>query len=188
MTSGSTPLDHAILGLLHKEPRSGYALRKVFAETPLSHYSDSPGAIYPALARLRRMGLVTATVQNRQSLRPRQEFRLSSAGLKALHEWVSAPVTREELTGAGEAIMLRFVFAEQALGAAAAVAFLRSYERALAAYVPELEAYCAAAAGSMPLGARLALQGGVASHRGRLKWVREAIREFRGAPHERKAG
>jgi PadR family transcriptional regulator AphA len=179
VTHGATPLDYALLGLIHREAQSGYALRKLFATTPMAHYSDSPGSIYPALARLRARGLLTATVQNRQSLRPRQVFRISSAGLAALTDWVSAPVTREELTSVTGEVMLRFVFVEQVLGAAATVRFLQSYERALAAYVPELEAYVKASKAAMPLGARLALQSGVASHQAQLKWVREAIREFR---------
>ena len=185
--SGSTPLDYAILGLLHNAPMSGYALRKLFATTPMSHFSDSPGSIYPALARLRRKGLVTATVQKKQSLRPRQVFRLSSAGLKVLATWVSAPVTREELTGHGDEVMLRFVFSEQVLGPAAALRFLESYGRSLAAYIPELERYYESAAPAMSLAARLALRNGVASHQEQLAWVRDAIREFRRAVARKEA-
>jgi hypothetical protein len=39
-------LGHA---LLHQQPRSGYDLRKIFESSPIAYYSDSPGAIYPAL-------------------------------------------------------------------------------------------------------------------------------------------
>ena len=41
-----TPLSYALLGLMQMEPRSGYALRKVFETTPLGGYSSSPGSIY----------------------------------------------------------------------------------------------------------------------------------------------
>jgi len=47
-------LELALLGLVLREQRSGYALRKVFAETALGGNSSSPGAIYPALKRQRR--------------------------------------------------------------------------------------------------------------------------------------
>ena len=179
IVAATTSLNFAILGLLHQQPLSGYDVRKVFATTPMSHFSDSPGSIYPALARLRRQGLVTATVQKKNSLRPRQMFRLSAAGLKALTDWVSRPVSREELIAAAEEMMLRFVFAEQVLGHAAALQFLQSFEKVLAAYVPELERYYESAAPRMALGAALALKSGVASHRVQLQWVREAMREFR---------
>jgi DNA-binding PadR family transcriptional regulator len=179
IVSSASSLEFAILGLLHQQPMSGYSVRKVFATTPMSHFSDSPGSIYPALGRLRRQGLVTATVQKKNSLRPRQMFRPSAAGLKALTDWVSRPVTREELVTTNADVMLRFVFADQVLGHAAALDFLRSLESVLAAYVPELEQYCAVAAPQMALGAALALKRGVAAHEADLQWVRDAIREFR---------
>jgi DNA-binding PadR family transcriptional regulator len=182
-----TLLDHALMGLLHQEPRSGYTLRKLFATTPMAHFSDSPGSIYPALARLRRNGLVTATIQKKQSLRPRRVFRLSSAGLSALTTWVSAPVTRDEVISSDGAVMLRFVFAEQVLGPSGALRFLESFERVLETYVPELETYYEHAKSSMPLGARLALRMGVESHRTELQWVRDAIREFRRGVARREA-
>ena len=37
---------------------SGYDLRKIFTTTAMGSFSDSPGAIYPALARLEANGLV----------------------------------------------------------------------------------------------------------------------------------
>ena len=123
--------------------------------------------------------LVTSTVQKKNSLRPRQMYRLSATGLRALTDWVARPVSRDELVSTSGEVMLRFVFAEQVLGPAAAIEFLRSFERALVAYVPELERYCAVAAPEMSLGAALALKNGVAAHQAQLHWVREAIREFR---------
>lgn len=177
--SASSLLDYAILGHLQRQPMSGYAVRKLFATTPMAHYSDSPGSIYPALARLRRHGLVSATVQNRQTLRPRQVFRLTTAGLEALRGWVSAPVTRDEIVSGRGSVLLRFVFAEQVLGPAAAVRFLESFDQALRAYIPELERFYEGAQAAMPLGARLALRSGVKAHATQLRWVRDALREFR---------
>ena len=45
-------LELAILGLARQKARSGYELRRVFATTPMGHFSDSPGAIYAAVRRL----------------------------------------------------------------------------------------------------------------------------------------
>jgi DNA-binding PadR family transcriptional regulator len=45
-------LGYALLGLIHQKPSSGYDLRKTFTETAMGSFSNSPGAIYPALARL----------------------------------------------------------------------------------------------------------------------------------------
>ena len=53
-------LGYALLGLLHGKPASGYDLRKVFSSTSMKSYSDSPGAIYPALQQLEDEELVTS--------------------------------------------------------------------------------------------------------------------------------
>ena len=45
-------LGYAILGLLKDRALSGYDVRQEFTSSPMGHYSDSPGAIYPALKRL----------------------------------------------------------------------------------------------------------------------------------------
>ena len=50
-------LGHALLGLLHGSSLSGYDVRKIFTETPMGSFSNSPGAIYPALERLEKAGL-----------------------------------------------------------------------------------------------------------------------------------
>jgi len=55
-------LGYALLGLIHQKPSSGYDLRKTFAETAMGNYSDSPGAIYPALERLESQGLVRGVI------------------------------------------------------------------------------------------------------------------------------
>ena len=48
----ASPLDYLLVGLLSGGPRSGYDLRRQIGDSPLRVYSDSPGAIYPALRRL----------------------------------------------------------------------------------------------------------------------------------------
>ena len=83
--SAPTNLGFALLGLVHKEPMSGYDLRKVFAETALGNYSSSPGAIYPALARLEKQGLIIGKEDRSKSLRPKKLYRPSAKGEDALY-------------------------------------------------------------------------------------------------------
>jgi DNA-binding PadR family transcriptional regulator len=84
MSAPVSLLGYALLGLLHQRPSSGYALRKTFATTPMGTFSDRPGAIYPALRRLERQGLVRGRVESSAGLRQKQTFRLTPQGL-ALH-------------------------------------------------------------------------------------------------------
>ena len=103
-----TPLAGALLGLINEQPRSGYDLRRVFALTPMGHFSDSPGAIYPALRRLREAKLVESTVEGEGTLRPREIYHLTPAGVDALRAWATALPTREDLMAGVQLVMLRF--------------------------------------------------------------------------------
>lgn len=69
MISHISLLGYALLGLLHQRPSSGYALRRTFATMPMGTFSDSPGAIYPALRRLEQQGLVRGRLESSAGLR-----------------------------------------------------------------------------------------------------------------------
>ncbi len=108
-------LGYALLGLLQK-PSSGYDLRKVFSSTSMKTYSDSPGAIYPALGRLEKAGLIQGTIEEGAGMRRRQIFRLTPQGLSELKQWITRPVTREDLVRGSQEIILRFAFCETVSG------------------------------------------------------------------------
>jgi DNA-binding PadR family transcriptional regulator len=142
----------------------------------LAHFSDSPGSIYPALRRLERQGLVTATSGSR-TLRPKQVYHLTDAGRAELRRWVGLAVTRDEVVGR-DGVKLRFVFVAQILGPGAGASFLRELERVLADYIPELQTFYDVSAVAMPPGARWALKGGIDQYRAQLRWAREGIDQF----------
>ncbi len=78
----SSSLEYALLGLLRQSPQSGYDLRKTFAATPMRHFSDSPGSIYPALRRMKVRRWLTSSPES-GSARKRQEFAVTPAGTRA---------------------------------------------------------------------------------------------------------
>ena len=86
-------LGYALLGLLAQKRASGYDLRKMFTSTPMQTFSDSPGAIYPALRRLQEAGLIRGKVEESSGLRRRQVFALTAEGSAALREWLNEPVS-----------------------------------------------------------------------------------------------
>src|SRR5215472_1259651 len=90
-------LGYALLGLLHQQALSGYDLRKIFASTPIGGFSDSPGAIYPALRRLQERGLVRGEVQKSTGLRNRRVFRITPKGLASFKTWQTQPIVREDM-------------------------------------------------------------------------------------------
>jgi DNA-binding PadR family transcriptional regulator len=167
-------LGYALLGLLQQESRSGYDLRKMFALTPLMSFSDSPGAIYPALARLEKRGFIRGQIEGSSGLRRRKLFRLTAAGTAALKKWLRGPVTRDHVVRSLPELMLRFAFVHGVLGENAAIAFLKALSRELKSYVPVLQGYLGTYGSAMPLSGRLALESGIRGYEAQLQWARMA--------------
>lgn len=171
-------LGFALLGLLNEQPMSGYDLRKVFAQTAMGSFSDSPGAIYPALKRLEERGLVRGSVEESASLRQRRVFKLNAKGLAQFKAWLKRPVTRDDVIRRVGELMLRFAFMDDALGAERSAWFLREYAERLAEYIPSLKEFHKAQAVKMPRSARLAFESGIEEYEARLKWARSSVAEY----------
>lgn len=184
----SSPLELAILGLLWQQPRSGYDLLKVFTETAMGGYSSSPGAIYPALKRLARHGSITGEVQNRDSLRPRQVYSLTNAGVERLKQHLRQPVTQDDVMRHADGVMLRFVFAGEVLGRDEAIRVLEQFAREIESYLSDLKRQLAALpAAAGPYG-RCALQHGIDMYYAGACWARNAAKELAEQPTARITG
>jgi DNA-binding PadR family transcriptional regulator len=170
-------LGYALLGLLQK-PSSGYDLRKVFSSTSLKTYSDSPGAIYPALARLEKAGLIRGTVEEGSGLRRRQVFRLTPKGLSELKQWITRPVTREDLVWGQQEIMLRFAFSETVLSPVASINLLQSLETALKSYIDALREEFEVLKPMVPASGRLAFECGIRETECLLDWTHYALATY----------
>ncbi|MGA9668566.1 MAG: PadR family transcriptional regulator [Terracidiphilus sp.] len=168
-------LGFALLGLLHQQAMSGYDLRKVFTSTAMGSFSDSPGAIYPALTRLEASGLARGTVEESASLRVRRVYKITTKGLAALKAWLKKPVTRDDVMRRVSDLMLRFAFMDGTLGADASIRFLREYAEGLSSYISVLKQYLEANAKGMPLSARLAVECGVQEYEARLRWATNSV-------------
>lgn len=175
MNENDSLLGFALLGLLHEQPMSGYDLRKVFASTAMGSFSDSPGAIYPALGRLEKRGLVKGTVEESTSLRKRRVFKVTAKGATALKAWLKRPVTQDDVMRRIGELMLRFAFMDEALGAERTTEFLREYAERLSEYLPGLKEFHKAEADKMPLSGRLAFESGIEEYEVRLKWARSSL-------------
>jgi DNA-binding PadR family transcriptional regulator len=173
-------LGYALMGWLSTKPSSGYDLRKIFALTPLRTFSDSPGAIYPALRRLEERGLIRGHVEDGAGLRRRKIYRLSAVGVSALKKWLSQPVTVEDVIRGMDELMLRFAFMDPVLGRSASREFLSALERELKSYVPTLRQYLKSEQSKMPTSGRLALESGIRGYEARLRWVRDALAIYGG--------
>lgn len=93
----SMDISYAILGLLSRQPYSGYDLKKIISESDLYYWSGNNNQIYTALIALHKAGLVSQEVQLQASLPARKLYSITAAGQEALHQWLRSEVELPEL-------------------------------------------------------------------------------------------
>jgi DNA-binding PadR family transcriptional regulator len=173
-----SPLSLAILGLVSQEPRSGYDLRKIFATTPMGHFSASPGAIYPALVRLEKSGLIRGTVERKNTLRPRRLYTPAAKGRRLFAEALARPVTREDVIWRLDEILLCFAFVGGVLGLSHAVTMLRGLLTEAEAHLRWLRAQRDTLPSEVAPFGHLAMDHGIESYDATVRWARRAIRQL----------
>jgi DNA-binding PadR family transcriptional regulator len=178
----SSLLEFALLGLVHQnQPCCGYDLRKIFTQTPMGRFSDSPGSIYPALARLEKANLIRGRVEETTAVRRRKVFCLSSSGTQALERWLRQPITQADLARGLPELALRFAFLEGVLGRGECIRFLESLVSELAAHLPALRRHLKEQQATNSLSAALAMESGVMGYECHLTWARRALGRFKRA-------
>lgn len=172
----TTVLGYALMGLLHQKAQSGYELRKVFATTPIGSFSDSPGSIYPALARLEKRRWTRAAGEAGDNPRQRKRFSLTAAGLTELKRWLALPVTRQEVASSMDSLWLRCAFVQQVLGIEETLRFLREADREITTHLASLREYQRKFMSSVEFSSgRLAFECGLAGVAVSLRGIRRAI-------------
>jgi DNA-binding PadR family transcriptional regulator len=171
----TTTLGHVLLGLLHQEPRSGYDLRKVVVSTPMSLFSDSPGAIYPALRSLQAAGLIVVEAAARAGRR-RSTFVPSVKGRTAFVAWLRQPPTHDDVARQWPLMMLRLAFMGGLVPPADVTVFLTRLQVEMDTHLTELEAFLTQHRDVLPPTARLALESGIHDARERAAWLGRARR------------
>ena len=173
-----TKLESALLGLLLQKPMSGYDLRKMFTSSPMGHFSDSPGTIYPALNRLEGRELISGKSAGQKTRRQKKTFTVTQKGRKVLKSWISMPITRDAIMRQMDMLMLRFAFMGSMLDDSHTRTFLAQMELELSKYVVELKEFFRMAAPMMPLHGRLAMNSGIDAYSAHLRWARKALIAF----------
>ncbi len=171
-------LSLAILGLICQRPLTGYDLRKIFATTPMGHFSSSPGAIYPALRRIEEVGWIRCDTAEGQTRRQRMVYEITARGRKALQEHLSQPVTEEDVIWHMDDLMMRFAFMDGVVGREKTVRFLRDFAARIDAHVADLRRYFEGARSLLPTCGRLAMEYGIQNYEMNARWARRAIQEL----------
>ena len=173
-----TTLGFALLGLLHQSPMSGYDLRKVFDETALGNYSSSPGAIYPALARLEELGLIQAAEDRTRSLRPKRLYSPSQQGTQVLREWLGRELSGDDVSRRLDELMLRFAFHWILDSPVDTRRLLEGMQDQLRTHIDDLQAQRTLFPDNAPIHTRLALEAGIEQSRASLRWASQALKHF----------
>jgi DNA-binding PadR family transcriptional regulator len=171
-------LSLAILGLISQRPLTGYDLRKVFATTPMGHFSSSPGAIYPALRRIEEAGWIHSDTSEGRTGRQRIVYEITARGRKVLKEHLSKPVTEEDVIWHMDDLMMRFAFMDGVVGREMTVRFLRDFATRIDTHVADLRGYFESAKSILPTCGRLAMENGIQNYEINAQWARRAIQEL----------
>jgi len=87
---------YVILGMLALGKRTGYEIKSFVDVSTRFFWAASYGQIYPELKRLEQGGLIRGEDDSSDGRR-RRAYELTTAGRKALHEWLTSdqPLVRE---------------------------------------------------------------------------------------------
>lgn len=173
-------LAYALLGLLARESASGYDLRKVFQESLLGLYSDSPGSIYPALRRLESEGLVRA--RSAAGGRRRRLLSITADGRRALEAWLREPPDVGRTVRDRGSVELRLAFLHDVLPRADLPHFLETYASSLDQLRAVAEAARDATHDTLSASAQVALDMGIHRMRSTATWCRRTARHQRTRP------
>lgn len=95
-----SPTAYVILGMVSREPRSGYEIKALVDNTTRFFWAASYGQIYPELKRLSEMGLVEGADAPRGE-RKRTVYAITAAGKATLEEWLRQPPETVEMREEG---------------------------------------------------------------------------------------
>lgn len=170
----------AILGLLAREPKSGYEIKQVIEKTISHFWKESYGHLYPTLNRLIAMGLVRRDALDDQRANSRQRYRITEAGHAALYAWLTMPVEPE---GTRSELALKLYFGQHvpvATSRALLQAHYAHHVRLLARYAedrPELERR-ASTGEATPVYELITLSLGVHISEARIAWCDDALQRL----------
>lgn len=83
-------LNHAILGILSRQPLTGYDLKKIMQDSAYMPWSGNNNQIYKALVELLEHGYLTNEVQHQDGAPSKKIYTITEQGLAELKRWTLA--------------------------------------------------------------------------------------------------
>jgi PadR family transcriptional regulator, regulatory protein AphA len=82
-------IKYALLGFLSWQPFTGYALKKMLADSVIFYWSGNNNQVYTTLVQLHKEGLLTNEVQHQEHYPSRKIYSITDKGWKELHNWLT---------------------------------------------------------------------------------------------------
>jgi PadR family transcriptional regulator, regulatory protein AphA len=132
-----SPTAYVILGMVSREPRSGYEIKALVDETTRFFWAASYGQIYPELKRLSEAALVEG-VDSPRGDRKRTLYAITAKGERELVEWLRRPPQTFEMREEG-LLKLFFSGVLPPEGAAETLRWMREHRLGVAERLREIE-------------------------------------------------
>jgi DNA-binding PadR family transcriptional regulator len=170
---------YVILGMVRKEPRSGYEIKALVDNSTRFFWAASYGQIYPELKRLAEAGLVVGS-ERPTGGRKRTVYEITADGEEELRAWLRQPPRTFETRDEG---LLKLFFAG-ALPREEAVEILREMRAQRLAAHERLRAI-ERMKGEMEPFPRIVLEGGLEFTRWFADWCERMEAKVLASPEER---
>jgi PadR family transcriptional regulator AphA len=118
-------LSYAVLGLVARRRMTGYDIARIMRLPVGFFWQARHGQIYPELARLERLGLVSHTVVPQTQRPDKKLYAITATGRRELRRWLLEPV---ELVPRGDPLVLK-AYSIWAVQPAKAATLFREQER-----------------------------------------------------------
>ena len=174
-------LKYAILGLINREPITGYDISREFDHGLVNFWYATHSQIYPELRKLTEEGLVTFEIDTRGDRQEKKRYLITEKGKRELQKWLSKP---EEVGPTPKDVFRLKLYYLNDLEKDTVLAHLRDQmqkrsrklkqlERGLAEKQQESESY--GKAYNREIGDYLVLYGAIAREKGYIEWISYCI-------------
>lgn len=169
----TSTLGYALLGLLAREPATGYDLARMMRRPVGYFWSAGHSQIYPELARLEGAGLVRHTVVDGAGPRATKRFRVTPSGRRDVRAWLLATTAEVDEREVLLRVYLLFVLSPpEALGVVEAI---RDHHRDTLEHYRAIGLDDGVRQWGPDLVERATLRWGIAFEEGRLAWCDDLL-------------
>jgi PadR family transcriptional regulator, regulatory protein AphA len=89
-------LPHALLGLIHYKPATGYDLKNTFKQSIHFFWNAALPHIYRTLKQMEGQGWIASTIEHQDGKPSRKVYQMTEAGRLELRRWLAEPLEMPE--------------------------------------------------------------------------------------------